>query len=96
MSIFVKAALAGFALCVAWAAAPGAISVAAAQDAAYMSCGQLWYARNAIYARNGYCFQTDQARAAFGPGCFPPFGHLNPWEQNRVMELQSWERRRGC
>jgi hypothetical protein len=96
MSIFAKFAVAGFSLCVAWTAAPGATPAAKAQDAAYMSCDQLWYARNAIYARNGYCFQTARARAVFGAGCFPPFGQLNGWEQNRVMELQSWERRRGC
>lgn len=96
MSIFSKLALAGLFLGVAWAAAPGEVNLAAAQDAGDMSCDQLWYARNAIYARKGYCFQTDRARATFGPGCFPPFGRLNPWEQNRVMELQAWERRNGC
>lgn len=85
-------------------AAAIAISVAAsclatpavARDAAYMSCGALWYARNAIYARNGYCFQTPRARAVFGVGCFPPYGELRGWESNRVGELLMWERRRGC
>ncbi len=48
-----------------------------AQDAAGMSCDQLWYARNQIYAREGFCFKTDRARAVFGPGCFPPFGALS-------------------
>lgn len=67
-----------------------------AQDAAYMSCGDLWYARNEIYARNGYCFNTARARATFGPGCFPPFGQLRGWERARVNELQMWERRKGC
>ncbi len=23
-----------------------------------MSCDELWYTRNSIYARNGYCFNT--------------------------------------
>jgi hypothetical protein len=36
-------------------------AAAMAQDAADMSCDELWYARNAIYARNGYCFQTPRA-----------------------------------
>ena len=45
---------------------------AAARDPAYMSCEELWYARNRIYARNGYCFNTARARAVFGAGCFPP------------------------
>jgi YARHG domain len=74
----------------------GPLSSAMAQDAASMSCGQLWYARNEIYARNGYCFQTPRARAAFGKGCFPPYGELHGWEKDRVGALQMWERRRGC
>jgi hypothetical protein len=69
---------------------------AVAQDAGSMSCGELWYARNAIYARNGYCFQTARARETFGLGCFPPYGRLGGWEQRRVQELQMWEQRRGC
>ncbi len=72
---------------------------ALAQDAASMSCDELWYARNEIYARNGYCFQTARAQAAFPPpksSCFPPYGKLQGWEQERVNELQTWERRKGC
>jgi hypothetical protein len=68
----------------------------AAQDAAYMSCGELWYARNTIYARRGYCFKSERAISAFGPGCFPPYGRLDGWEKDRVDELQMWERRKGC
>jgi hypothetical protein len=69
---------------------------ARAQDAAYMSCGELWYARNAIYARRGYCFKTDRAIQTFGAGCFPPYGQLGGWEKSRVDDLQYWERRKGC
>jgi hypothetical protein len=69
---------------------------AVAQSAASMSCGELWYARNAIYARNGYCFETPRGRATFGPGCFPPYGQLRGYDRSRVNELQSWERQRGC
>ncbi len=83
-------------VCAATAVAGLGPAPAAAQDAAYMSCGDLWYARNAIYAAHGYCFQTAQARAVFGPGCFPPFGRLSGADSARVNELQSWERRRGC
>ena len=72
------------------------LAAAVAQDAADMSCDELWYARNAIYARNGYCFQTPRARDAFGAGCFPPYGELHGWEKHRVTELQMWERRNGC
>lgn len=69
---------------------------AVAQDAAGMSCDQLWYARNAIYARKGFCFRTARAQDVFGPGCFPPYGRLNRSEREQVNELQYWERRRGC
>lgn len=69
---------------------------ATAQDASDMSCGELWRERNAIYARNGYCFKTARARAVFGAGCFPPYGELRGWEKRRVDELQYWERRNGC
>jgi hypothetical protein len=60
------------------------------------SCDRLWYERNEIYARNGYCFRTARARAVFGPGCFPPFGRLNGWEAQRVQEIQMWEQQNGC
>ena len=69
---------------------------AAAQEAAGMSCDALWHARNEIYARRGYCFKTERARATFGAGCFPPYGALSGWEKRRVDELQMWESRKGC
>jgi hypothetical protein len=69
---------------------------AMAQEAASMSCDELWQARNEIYARRGYCFKTERARAVFGPGCFPPYGELHGWEHQRVNDLQMWEHRKGC
>jgi hypothetical protein len=61
-----------------------------------LNCKGLWYERNAIYARYGYCFKSDEARAAFGPGCFAPYGEL-PSNLKRVVDhIQSIERRRGC
>ena len=65
-------------------------------DTASMSCDELWYARNKIFAREGYCFNTDRARGVFGRGCFPPYGHLSDSERDRVQQLQMWERRKGC
>jgi hypothetical protein len=93
MSIAKKATLIGLAIGVASTALFVAAPLANAQGA---SCDRLWYERNKIYARNGYCFQTARARAVFGPGCFPPFGRLNPWETQRVQEIQMWERQNGC
>lgn len=69
---------------------------AMAANYAYMSCGQLWYARNAIYASKGYCFQTVQGQQAFPNSCFPPYGKLNKWEANQVSQIKYWERRKGC
>ena len=96
MPMLSKVAMVAVLLTGAAIATPGVVAPARAQDAGAMSCDQLWYARNAIYARNGYCFQTPRAQAVFGRGCFPPYGRLGGWEQERVQELQMWERRRGC
>jgi hypothetical protein len=74
----------------------GSATPTAAQNPAHMSCAELWYARNEIYARNGFCFKTRRAQAVFGRGCFPPYGELKRWERNRVNELQMWESRNGC
>ena len=62
----------------------------------YMSCDELWYARNEIYANKGYCFKTARARSVFGRGCFPPYGRLTSREQNRVADIERWEYRKGC
>lgn len=65
---------------------------ARAQD----ECASLWHRRNAIYARNGYCFRTARARAVFGPGCFPPYGELSRSERRAVNRLQAEEDALGC
>lgn len=69
---------------------------AQAQSYQYMSCNQLWHARNAIYARQGYCFKTRRARQVFGPRCYAPWGRLTASQQRRVNRIVSWERRFGC
>ncbi len=71
-------------------------NIGLAQDAASMSCSDLWYKRSQIYARNGYCFKTPRAQAVFGRGCFPPYGQMSGGEKQRVNELQYWEARKGC
>jgi YARHG domain len=63
---------------------------------AQLSCAQLWYERNAILARHGYCFQTQRALATFGNVCRPPYGNL-PANLNRVVStIKGWEQKRGC
>lgn len=76
-------------------------SSAAAEDGlSYASCGDLWYRRNAIFARNGYCFKTDRAIRAFGnEGCrFYVEGDvpLSRGERGQVEYIRSLESRRGC
>jgi len=71
-------------------------SQAVAQSYRHMSCDELWYARNAIYADNGYCFETRRARRAFGRSCFPPYGELSGPDRREVAAIQRWERRKGC
>lgn len=69
---------------------------AMAANYAYMSCGQLWYARNAIYAQEGFCFKTTAGQNAFPNSCFPPYGKLTKWEAKEVAKIKYWENRKGC
>ena len=69
---------------------------AQARSYAQMGCYELWYARNAIFAREGYCFTTRQAINTFGRRCYPPYGRLSGWEANEVDRIKYWERRKGC
>lgn len=74
----------------------GSSGGAPSRDYSQMSCGELWYARNAIFAAKGYCFKSARGRNAFGAGCFPPYGDLNARERRTVAAIKQWERRRGC
>jgi YARHG domain len=69
---------------------------AAAQSYRRMSCSELWYERNSIYAEKGYCFETARARNAFPDSCFAPWGRLSRAERRQVEDIQYWERRKGC
>ena len=76
----------------------GVTMFAATEAKAYgnLSCGQLWYERNAIFAQYGYCFKTQQAINTFGRRCYPPYGNLPASAQRRVNEITAWEQRKGC
>ncbi|MEP0944913.1 MAG: YARHG domain-containing protein [Rhizobiaceae bacterium] len=64
---------------------------------AQSSCYDLWYARNLIYANNGYCFRTRLAIRTFGnAGCHTRNPRLSASERRRIARLQAEERRRGC
>jgi hypothetical protein len=77
----------------------GALPVAA-EDYWSLSCGDLWYQRNAIFARNGYCFKTDRALRVFGnencrywaEGDVP----MSRAERQEVEYIREVERRKGC
>jgi len=70
------------------------------------SCEDLWYLRNAVYARHGYTFVTGEAQAVFGvepwytadpdvsEGTVGP--HLSARDQRNVERLLSAEREAGC
>ncbi len=67
-----------------------------ASDYRYMSCYELWYARNKIFADEGYCFTTRRAIRTFGRRCYPPYGRLTRWERDEVDLIKRWEYRKGC
>ena len=79
-------------------AALGAAALAVpVSEARAASCYDLWYARNAIFADNGYCFSTSLGRRTFGNGgCWTKNPSLSRSEQRRVAQIKAEERRRGC
>jgi hypothetical protein len=61
------------------------------------SCWDLWYERNAIYDRNGFCFSTSLGKRTFNNAdCWTKNPSLSGNEQRRVARIQAEERRRGC
>lgn len=63
---------------------------------ANLSCEQLWYERNAILARHGYCFETARALETFGNVCAPPNGKLPANLDGVVSNIKTWAQQRGC
>lgn len=66
-----------------------------------MSCNDLWYARNSIFAAHGYCFKSARGKAAFGhmrciPGLAAGDVPLTASERNEVSHLKALERQQGC
>ncbi len=93
MSFMKKVKRSTVAAIVATVAAPYALL---AQPYAQMSCYDLWYARNSIFANKGYCFSSARSINTFGRRCYPPYGQLNDWENRQVEEIKYWERTKGC
>jgi hypothetical protein len=65
-------------------------------ELAQLTCDQLWLRRNAIFAQYGYCFTSPRGQAAFGKGCFPPYGKLPSDAQQQVNIIVSVEEMKGC
>ena len=86
----------GFAICMFSAATLFVPTVVEAQSYSNMSCYNLWYARNSIFASEGQCFSTRRAIETFGRRCYAPYGRLNNWEKDRVSQIKYWERQKGC
>jgi YARHG domain len=74
-----------------------AVSTLVISQASAQSCYDLWYARNKIYAENGYCFKTRLGRETFGnEGCFTSNPKLSEFEARDVKEIKREEKKRGC
>jgi hypothetical protein len=67
-------------------------------DLSSLSCDQLWIARNEIFARNRYCFQTAKGQSYFGNlGCrTTSLDILSQIERANAAALKTWESRKAC
>ena len=62
-------------------------------DLSRLNCNGLWHARNEIYARNGFRFQTARGQAEFGTNGWTSNPPLNPVEQANIALIQRSEAR---
>jgi YARHG domain len=73
---------------------------AAMSPAQAQSCGELWYARNAIYKNAGYCFNTPRGISTFGnAGCQYDRQEDVPLSANQrrqIADIMRDERLAGC
>lgn len=70
------------------------------------SCSELWYLRNAIYARHGYRFVTPEAAAAFGAEPWytedaqvseaTAEAYLSLRDERNALRILELERQAGC
>ncbi|MFO1185546.1 MAG: YARHG domain-containing protein [Bauldia sp.] len=62
-------------------------------DLTRLDCNGLWRARNEIYARNGFRFQTARGQAEFGTNGWTSNPPLNAVEQANIALIQRIEGR---
>src|SRR5690606_19358983 len=61
------------------------------------TCDELWFTRNLIYDRAGYCFASELGRAVFdNTGCIPGEAKLSPDAVNTVAVIQQLEQDLDC
>lgn len=65
-----------------------------------LSCQNLWYVRNSIYDRRGYCFKTQDGKDVFdNSDCTVKNAaniKFNGHEQNNISRIRSIENQKGC
>ncbi len=65
-----------------------------------LSCQNLWYVRNSIYDRRGYCFKTQDGKDAFdNSGCTVKNAasiNFNKHERTNISRISDIEKQRGC
>ena len=74
-----------------------AFALLAAAAAADPFCDDLWFSRNQLYARAGYCFASPLGKAVFGnAGCTGTEVRLRPGEAQLVAQVKALEAETGC
>jgi hypothetical protein len=67
------------------------------QPALAESCYDLWYERNAIYDRNGFCFSSDLGQQTFdNSDCWTKHAKFSRSEQRQIDAIKEEEESRGC
>jgi hypothetical protein len=63
-----------------------------------LTCGELYLARNEIFARNGYCFTTERGRVNFNDnrGCTTSRQIASDTELANARAIQLYEQKRQC
>ena len=65
-----------------------------------LSCQNLWYVRNSIYDRKGYCFKTQDGKETFdNSDCSVRNAanlHFNANEWNNITNIRAVENSKGC
>jgi hypothetical protein len=73
---------------------------AAAEDLGSLSCGDLWHERNAIFARNAYCFKSERAMRVFGNENCTFYVEadvpMSQSERHKVDLIREIERQKSC